>query len=145
MRHHDGTATEVLYNVSVYRDAGGNVLGVFAAARDVTKQVHAQRDIVDRQAREQERLVELERFQRLTLGCVCSGRSSWRRRSRYSERNVLSEEATPLSNVHGFPTFTAPEPFGLFAVGLLCGWREPHNRRWYRLVCRSEGACFDGY
>ena len=52
----------------MYRDAGGAVLGVFAAARDVTKQVHAQRDIAERQAREMERLVELERFQRLTVG-----------------------------------------------------------------------------
>jgi diguanylate cyclase (GGDEF)-like protein/PAS domain S-box-containing protein len=37
MRHRDGTLTNVLYNASVYRD-GGKVLGVFAAARDVTKQ-----------------------------------------------------------------------------------------------------------
>src|SRR5450631_1241781 len=37
MRHRDGTLTEVLYNASVYRDAGGKVLGVFAAARDVTE------------------------------------------------------------------------------------------------------------
>ncbi|KFF57981.1 histidine kinase, partial [Cryobacterium sp. MLB-32] len=36
MRHRDGTLMEVLYNASVYRDIGGNVLGVFAAARDVT-------------------------------------------------------------------------------------------------------------
>src|SRR5450631_1217944 len=37
MRHRDGTLTEVLYNASVYRDAGGKVLGVFASARDVTE------------------------------------------------------------------------------------------------------------
>jgi diguanylate cyclase (GGDEF)-like protein/PAS domain S-box-containing protein len=41
MRHRDGTLTEVLYNASVYRDAGGKVLGVFAAARDVTAQKQA--------------------------------------------------------------------------------------------------------
>jgi PAS domain S-box-containing protein len=68
MRHRDGTVTEVLYNASVYRSASGEVLGVFAAARDVTKQVHAQREIAERQARELERLAELERFQRLTVG-----------------------------------------------------------------------------
>jgi PAS domain S-box-containing protein len=68
IRHRDGRVTEVLYNASVYRDAAGTVLGVFAAARDVTKQVMAQRDIAERQAREMERLVELERFQRLTVG-----------------------------------------------------------------------------
>ena len=75
MRHRDGTLTEVLYNASVYRDASGNVLGVFAAARDVTKQMQAQREIAEQharelqqQARELERLAELERFQRLTVG-----------------------------------------------------------------------------
>ena len=61
--HHNGheTRTEVLYNASVYRDAAGKVLGVFAAARDVTEQMQAQREGA-------ERLAELERFQRLTVG-----------------------------------------------------------------------------
>jgi hypothetical protein len=70
LRHRDGheALTEVLYNASVYRDASGNVLGVFAAARDVTNQKRAQREMALQQAREQERLLELERFQRLTVG-----------------------------------------------------------------------------
>ena len=68
MRHRDGTLTEVLYNASVYRNAAGKVLGVFAAARDVTTQVQAQRKIVEQQAVELDRLAELERFQRLTVG-----------------------------------------------------------------------------
>src|SRR5450631_3268757 len=68
--HHDGhkTRTEVLYNASVYLDAARNVLGVFASARDVTKQIQAQREVAHQQARELERLAELERFQRLTVG-----------------------------------------------------------------------------
>ena len=37
IRHKDGHLTDVLYNASVYKDARGNVLGVFAAARDVTE------------------------------------------------------------------------------------------------------------
>ncbi len=41
LRHRDGTLTDVLYNASVYRDADGNVLGVFAAARDISKQKEA--------------------------------------------------------------------------------------------------------
>ena len=41
LRHRDGTLTDVLYNASVYRDAGGDVLGVCAAARDVTRQKEA--------------------------------------------------------------------------------------------------------
>lgn len=36
--HRSGKLTDVLYNASVYKDAEGNVLGVFAAARDVTVQ-----------------------------------------------------------------------------------------------------------
>jgi PAS domain S-box-containing protein len=68
MRHRDGRVTEVLYNASVYRDDAGKVLGVFAAARDVTKQVRAQREVAEQQAIEMERLAELERFQRLTVG-----------------------------------------------------------------------------
>jgi PAS domain S-box-containing protein len=63
LRHRDGheTLTEVLYNASVYRDGAGNVLGVFAAARDVTEQMRAQREGA-------ERLAQLEEFQRLTVG-----------------------------------------------------------------------------
>src|SRR5919201_821561 len=38
IRHEDGRLTDVLYNASVYKDARGNVLGVFAAARDITAQ-----------------------------------------------------------------------------------------------------------
>jgi len=68
MRHQDGTLTEVLYNASVYHDIKGNVLGVFAAARDVTKQMQAQRESAVQQAKELDRLADLERFQRLTVG-----------------------------------------------------------------------------
>jgi hypothetical protein len=70
LRHHNGhkTLTEVLYNASVYRDAGGKVLGVFAAARDVTIQNQAQRTIAQQQATALTRLAELEQFQRLAVG-----------------------------------------------------------------------------
>ncbi len=37
LRHLDGHVTSVLYNASVYRDEGGAVVGVFAAARDITE------------------------------------------------------------------------------------------------------------
>jgi len=37
IRHVSGKVTDVLYNASVYRDGNGNVLGVFAAARDITE------------------------------------------------------------------------------------------------------------
>jgi PAS domain S-box-containing protein len=70
LHHHNGheTLTEVRYNASVYRDADGDVLGVFAAARDVTKQIADQRKIAEQQAKALERPAELEDFQRLTVG-----------------------------------------------------------------------------
>lgn len=37
IRHVSGKVTDVLYNASLYRDKNGNVLGVFAAARDITE------------------------------------------------------------------------------------------------------------
>jgi len=74
IHHDDGSHVEVLYNASVYKDIDGHVLGVFAAARDVTAKRQAEREIVEQReiiaqrAKELERLGDLERFQRLTVG-----------------------------------------------------------------------------
>jgi PAS domain S-box-containing protein len=68
IRHTSGTLTDVLYNASVYKDTTGNVLGVFAAARDVTAQKQAESKVAQQRAQELERLAELERFQKLTVG-----------------------------------------------------------------------------
>jgi PAS domain S-box-containing protein len=68
IRHRNGRLTEVLYNASVYKDAQGHVLGVFAAARDVTAQRRAEAEIAEQRTKELERLAELERFQKLTVG-----------------------------------------------------------------------------
>ena len=66
--HQNGKLTDVLYNASVYKDDKGNVLGVFAAARDVTAQKKlAERDVAERE-KEMERLAELERFRKLIVG-----------------------------------------------------------------------------
>ena len=68
IRHNDGKLTDVLYNASVYKDVAGKVLGVFAAARDITAQRKAEAQVAEQRAKELERLAELERFQRLTVG-----------------------------------------------------------------------------
>src|SRR6266542_1640635 len=47
IRHKDGQLTDVLYNASVYKDAQGKVLGVFAAARDVTEQKQVMREFAE--------------------------------------------------------------------------------------------------
>ena len=68
IRHTGGDLTDVLYNASLYRDTDGNALGVVAAARDVTAQKQAEREVARQRARELDRLAELERFQKLTVG-----------------------------------------------------------------------------
>ncbi len=55
IRHRNGQLMDVLYNASVYKDARGNVLGVFAAARDVTVQKQAEAEL----KRHRDRLEEL--------------------------------------------------------------------------------------
>ena len=54
IRHVTGKITDVLYNASLYRNAKGNVLGVFAAARDIT----------DRKRGEEERAQLVVRLQK---------------------------------------------------------------------------------
>ncbi len=41
IRHSSGKLTHVLYNASVYKDSAGEILGAFAAARDVSEQRQA--------------------------------------------------------------------------------------------------------
>lgn len=48
IRHVSGSITVVLYNASLYRDKDDNVLGVFAAARDVTEQKRLEQLLVAR-------------------------------------------------------------------------------------------------
>ena len=43
--HKDGSITPVLYNASVYKDDNGEVIGVFAAARDIRKIKKAEEEI----------------------------------------------------------------------------------------------------
>ena len=45
VRRRDGSTTPVLYNASVYRDPGGEVVGVFAAARDITTRKRAEEEV----------------------------------------------------------------------------------------------------
>ena len=42
IQHKDGHITPVLYNASVYKDESGKVIGVFAAARDITERKKAE-------------------------------------------------------------------------------------------------------
>jgi PAS domain S-box-containing protein len=45
LRHRSGATMDVLYNATLYRDAGGAVAGIFAAARDVTERKRAEEEL----------------------------------------------------------------------------------------------------
>jgi PAS domain S-box-containing protein len=61
IRHEDGHLTDVVYNASVYRDADGNALGVFAAARDITERKRAEEKL----RRSEHSLAEAQRMAHL--------------------------------------------------------------------------------
>jgi len=48
--------TDVLYNATVYKNVEGHVLGVFAAARDITAQRKAEEQVAEQRTKELERL-----------------------------------------------------------------------------------------
>jgi PAS domain S-box-containing protein len=83
IRHVTGRVTDVLYNASVYKDETGNVLGVFAAARDVT---------------------ERKRFEQSLL-------EASRMKSEFVA-NMSHELRTPLNGIIGFSEFLIDEKVG---------------------------------
>lgn len=58
LRRLDGKLTSVLYNASVYSDEGGDVIGVFAAARDITEQKKAQEALRELNETLEEQVIE---------------------------------------------------------------------------------------
>ena len=46
IRHKDGYITPVLYNATVYSDEAGKVIGVFAAARDITERIRYEEELI---------------------------------------------------------------------------------------------------
>lgn len=51
VRHAEGRITHVLYNASIYRNEAGEVQGIFAAARDITQRLEAERSLWESEQR----------------------------------------------------------------------------------------------
>ncbi|WP_414468321.1 PAS domain-containing sensor histidine kinase [Methanobacterium sp. ACI-7] len=62
IKHKDGHMTPVLYNASVYRDEYGDVIGVFAAARDITSLKRAEQNLKNIVMELERSNEELEKF-----------------------------------------------------------------------------------
>ena len=87
IRHKNGDVKDVLYNAAVYKDGEGKVLGVFAAARDVTERLKLDRIV-------QENTVQLHNAMALA------------EKASQAKSNFLSsmshELRTPLNAILGF-------------------------------------------
>jgi PAS domain S-box-containing protein len=62
IRHRNGSITTVLYNASVYKDESGEVIGVFAAARDITERKKAEEILKSKLDELRRSNAELEQF-----------------------------------------------------------------------------------
>ena len=95
LRHSSGRITDVLYNASVYRDEQGRVLGVFAAARDVTERKKAESYIqaasVFTYAREGIIITD-------TNGTILNVNDSFARITGYSREEVLGQNPRLLKS-----------------------------------------------
>ena len=66
IRHRDGRIISVLYNASVYRNEGGEVVGVFAAARDITQRLQ----IEEERKRLADRVIEIQEEERKNISSM---------------------------------------------------------------------------
>ncbi len=70
IRHTSGRITDVLYNASVYKDDKGKVLGVFAAARDVTERKRFERSLQEASRMKSEFLANMSHELRTPLNGI---------------------------------------------------------------------------
>ena len=99
IQHVNGIVTDVLYNASVYRDEDGNVLGVFAAARDITDIKHMQEEM--RQLAFYDPLTRLAN-RRLLIDRMSQAIAASKRSGLYGAIMFLDlDNFKPLNDTHG--------------------------------------------
>ena len=95
IRHKDGHLTPVLYNASVYRDEAGQVMGVFAAARDITERKRAEETL--RESEEKYRSI-LENIQEGYFEVDLAGNCTFANDARCQNLGYTKEELIGMNN-----------------------------------------------
>jgi PAS domain S-box-containing protein len=86
IRHASGQVTDVLYNASIFRNAAGEVEGVFAAARDITKRKLAE-----------EKLRQASRYARSLIEASLDPLVTISREGKITDVNQATETVTGVS------------------------------------------------
>ena len=101
IRHKNGSLTDVLYNASVYKDDKGNVLGVFAAARDVTDQKRIATELKEAKLFAEKATVHAEQAQSNAESATKIAEDAVKAKQQFLS-NMSHEIRTPMNAIIGF-------------------------------------------
>ncbi|HET7833258.1 MAG TPA: PAS domain S-box protein [Gallionella sp.] len=106
IRHREGHITEVMYNASLYRDESGKMIGVFAAARDVTERNKAEEEL----RRYKDHLEEEVQQRTADLVLARNSAETANRAKSAFLANMSHELRTPLNAILGFSSLMRKDP-----------------------------------
>ena len=130
IRHRDGHVTPVLYNASVYRDEAGDVIGVFAAARDITERKQAEGAL--RQSEQRFRRLSEATFEAIVIhdkGKILDANETFAKMFGYELSQVIGKNVLD---------FTAPESRHLVLKNIL----SLHGKPYEVVALRKDGSAF---
>lgn len=101
IKHNNGKLTDVLYNASVYKDDNGLVLGVFAAARDITTQKRIEKELIDAKVSAESATGIAEEAKHKAEGAMRTAEDAVRAKQQFLS-NMSHEIRTPMNAIIGF-------------------------------------------
>jgi len=101
IKHINGNLTNVLYNASVYKDSDGNVLGVVAAARDVTDQNKIQLELTNLKEHAELTTIIAEEAKRKAEKATVIAEEAVKAKQQFLS-NMSHEIRTPMNAIIGF-------------------------------------------
>ena len=101
IRHKNGKLTDVLYNAAVYKNEKGKVLGVFAAARDVTFQKRISTELHEAKLFAEKATFVAEEAKRKAESATLLAQDSVKAKQQFLS-NMSHEIRTPMNAIIGF-------------------------------------------